>query len=1586
MSRRIKKNGSMQNVTLDKAKKYKYDAVGELIESTGTAGDNEIEISGSKSSLRRVADLERNISILATSMLTTDNDQGVDSPAQVKAYTDTQIASLPTPGISKFVASGALPDGSAVILNSDGTVSISGRSETVVLSVPASTDVLFADQTTFTDVAFDPHNVDQFVISYRDTMDSMHGKLVLGTISGTTITLGTPYTYYSGDVRYNSVKFDPNTPGSLVAVYRDPNNANSCTAIAGTIANGVISFGTSVTTTVEESRDLALAFDPHKAGQFLVTYYQYGGTNANNGYAVLGQISGNAITFGAEHVVTTQTAADTAVAFDHRVPGQFVMIFRDPQVSHHGKGVVGHISGDDITFGNTFTFYNQYGTLPKIAFDPHNANKFIVSYRASTDDSQNGQARVGYVSGTGVLLGDVHVFNAAGVRYQKLDFDPNVENRVVFSYTDYGNSLYGTFAVGTISDYEMTFETHVFHSVQTTYGNVAFDMHRPGRLVSVFQTSGNNGKVVLSQLDTTFNVSDLTSTNLIGITTSAYTDGQEASITIAGGISTNQSGLTTGSTYYAKPDGTVGLTAGSPKAVLGKAVSSTEIMVANSIKNTDVITGSLDFVASGDLPDGSFVILKVDGTVEVVASPDVTTYQSIPMVAPFDTEIISTVPTVVTFDPITPNKFVAAYWSTSNSNYGTLIVGIIEGSTISLGSPYVFHSGNTYNTSLAFDKSVLGKFALTFGDGNSSYAGAVKIGQIEGTAITFGEKYVYDTTSRSGMSIAHPTDENKFILLANNWNKPLEVTTFSVDDTVVTFGDLVDLSAGVNAVVYGIEPLGTLGKYIVLIKLDIDGTYTMGTMVMQVSGDTVTMGGYYSEGLPSLSSLDIAVDNVVDGRFVITYKDTPTYGGWCVVGQVTGTTVAYGTPAEFYTNASENQVIFNPNIEGQFMVGADGNGISGYYVWVGTIAGDSTITYEPRIEMMNGYTNKILTASDPHTSGRFLSFARDYYNNGQMALVQGQFEKTEPVTNLTSDGYLGTVYGDYAKGQSATIVLKGGISTGQSDLVAESTYYLQEDGTLDVTPDTVNVEVGKAISSNSINLLHLRDDVVSPKSVEDAGVYTNTQIGNIPNPNTADFVAKGTLPNGTPVVLKDDGTVEAVGDTTIYTTEAIPAGSKTTVSAGVIGETTIAVDSLTPNQCVVVYRDHGNSYYGTACVGTISGNEITFGSPIVFNSGYTSYISVLFDPSNANTFVTVYRDDNNGSRGTARVGIISNGSVTFGAEYAFHDGNTGYLVASIDPNGNGEFITAYRDYDDSSNGNAIVCQIVGDTVTFGAEYTFNTGTTADVSVAHDINTAGKFVITYQDADNSGYGTACVGTRSGTVITFGAEYVFNSGNTSINYVAFDPSTTDKFVALYLNALGDSNTVIVGTISGTTITFGTPEVFSTNGSSYMSLAFNPSGNGTFLISYDDQLNSYQGTVIEGTVSGTSVSFGTKQLFHANYIQQNALAYDTNSPGKFLVTFRDTMGGQGAAAVIGLVDSATVVKNLTSTNFLGTSTEAYTDGQTSTIMLQGGQSTNQTGLVVNSTYYVQLDGTLATAADTVSVIAGKAIGATRLLLKGI
>ena len=54
-----------------------------------------------------------------------------------------------------------------------------------------------------------------------------------------------------------------------------------------------------------------------------------------------------------------------------------------------------------------------------------------------------------------------------------------------------------------------------------------------------------------------------------------------------------------------------------------------------------------------------------------------------------------------------------------------------------------------------------------------------------------------------------------------------------------------------------------------------------------------------------------------------------------------------------------------------------------------------------------------------------------------------------------------------------------------------------------------------------------------------------------------------------------------------------------------------SVTSIDSTHVVVAYQDYGNSNFGTAIVGTISsGDTITFGSEVVFNSATSGYISV----------------------------------------------------------------------------------------------------------------------------------------------------------------------------------------------------------------------------------------------------------------------------------------------------------------------------------------------------------------------------------------
>tara|TARA_R110002096_G_scaffold664_3_gene3920 strand:- start:4960 stop:7191 length:2232 start_codon:yes stop_codon:yes gene_type:complete len=488
---------------------------------------------------------------------------------------------------------------------------------------------------------------------------------------------------------------------------------------------------------------------------------------------------------------------------------------------------------------------------------------------------------------------------------------------------------------------------------------------------------------------------------------------------------------------------------------------------------------------------------------------------------------------------------------------------------------------------------------------------------------------------------------------------------------------------------------------------------------------------------------------------------------------------------------------------------------------------------------------------------------------------------------------------------------------------------------------------------------------------------------------TAEFVASGTLPNGSPVVLQSDGTVKVVSSTggaLAPVAESIPAGSASLFSPVEVISIQVAFDSTNANKFVVIYQDIPNNVDGTAVVGTLSGTTISFGTPVVYSqSGYSAKIA--FDPNTAGKFVIAEMDLSNSYYGTAIVGTISGTSATFGTPVVFNSLAGGNHGVSFDPNTAGKFVIAYQQgVSSSANSAVVVGTLSGTTATFGTPVVYNS-TTGTTSVSFDPNTAGKFVLSYADKNNLNTGTVRAGTLSGTTITLGTAatlsgVVYGTGLEVV--MAFDPNTASKFVVAYGNSSNSNyGTAVVGTLSGTAISFGTAVVFNTATTTTPVISFDPTTANKFVVVYKDGGNSDYATAIVGTVAGTSVSFGSASVLTTSSSSYIGVAFGPYSSGRFVFTYRDSSNLHVGTIKVGQIATMVGVPNLTATNFLGISTAAYTNTQIATIMLQGGVATNQTGLVLDSTYYVQSDGTLATTVSTPSVEAGKALSATSLFL---
>ena len=157
---------------------------------------------------------------------------------------------------------------------------------------------------------------------------------------------------------------------------------------------------------------------------------------------------------------------------------------------------------------------------------------------------------------------------------------------------------------------------------------------------------------------------------------------------------------------------------------------------------------------------------------------------------------------------------------------------------------------------------------------------------------------------------------------------------------------------------------------------------------------------------------------------------------------------------------------------------------------------------------------------------------------------------------------------------------------------------------------------------------------VSGNATANSFVGDGSNLSNLPGGgNVTEATASGTLADGSKVIVNADGTVSVVTQT-----ETTGAGSGTPAifnSNGSSQEMSAAYDS-TNEKVVVSYKDASNNY-GMVVVGTVSGTSISFGTPVTFNSGFTTYTSTIFDSASGKIVICYNHYDGNNDSGRARV-------------------------------------------------------------------------------------------------------------------------------------------------------------------------------------------------------------------------------------------------------------------------------------------------------------------------------------------------------------
>ena len=763
------------------------------------------------------------------------------------------------------------------------------------------------------------------------------------------------------------------------------------------------------------------------------------------------------------------------------------------------------------------------------------------------------------------------------------------------------------------------------------------------------------------------------------------------------------------------------------------------------------------------------------------------------------------------------------------------------------------------------------------------------------------------------------------------------------------------------------------------------GTAVVGT----VSGTNISFGTPVVFHDSSTYHVSIAFDST-NNKVVISYMNAANWYGYAIVGTVSGTSISFGSPSSSFgtTSSIDNTSMTYDSANSRVVITYRDAGNSSYgTAIVGTVSGNSISLGTPVVfnsgdtrytsATFDSTNNKVVigyqdagnssygTAVVGTVSGTSISFGSEVvFESASVSWPSATFDSTnnKVIIAYNSGGSSGRAVVGTVSGTSISFGSPVVFNAANSDRIA-TTYNSANQKVVIVYRDIGNSNYVTAIAGTvSGTSISFGSEVV----VNTAVSYNNSVVYDSTNQKVViGFRDGGNSNYATAAVFIESGlSIPQLGTASVFETA-------TTYF------TSTAYDSAN-QKVVVVYRDDGNSQYGTAVVGTVSGTSISFGTPVVFNSAITWYPKITFDSTN-NKVVIVYMDNGNSNYGTAVVGTVSGTSISFGTPAVFESGSTSYNSPIFDPS-NGKVVIAYKGT--SNYGKAVVGTVSGTSISFGSPVIFNSANTTVYDSATYDSTNQKVVIAYRDDGNSYYGKAVVGTVSGTSISFGSITEFASSTTTEISVVYD-STNQKVVIAFRD---DGMTgqyhgkAIVGTVSGTGISFGSITTFE-YGAVYDTAALYDSANQKVVIAYRDVDNSHYGTVVAGTISGTSISFGIPFVFEYARAQYVSSAYDSTNK-KAVFSYADQGNSSyGTSVVFSPVTKST---NLTSENFIGISDGAYTNGQSATIQLAGSVDDAQSGLTPGSKYYVQNNGTLSTSADSPSVFAGTAVATTKLIVK--
>ena len=472
------------------------------------------------------------------------------------------------------IASGSITAGRGVTVAADGKlIGVVGNSAAKGTQAQAA-----ANTNNYAAVIYDTTN-DKYVLFY---VESGTGKAKVGTLSGTTITWGTAVTY-AASVNTTSQGFydacyDPHNNKCIVFFKNASNNRGS--VCSGTVSGTSITFGTPVIVMQNDIMESGtITYCPNANHNYVIA-----GNDGSNSRFIsnVGYNSGtNSSTWDNNVTVISTNQGFVPGSCWDPVAQKIVVVWSDATNSSRGKMIAGTIASNAVTWGTIqeFSSANCGRATSVVHHTPSGKNVIVWTEGASPDYSR---AVTATLSGTTFTLGSVAVVsrNSSGAetasRISGAVYDATAE-KVLVAFGDNQGTVYGTSVSLIVDGTNITpsngYRFQGVDGIHDGMPSLAYDPDTGQDVIVSFD--GNHIAYFVEKLMAT----NMSVSNYVGISQASYTNGQTAKISITGSVNEAVSGLTPATKYYVLADGTLNVTADANNIFAGVAVAANKLYI-----------------------------------------------------------------------------------------------------------------------------------------------------------------------------------------------------------------------------------------------------------------------------------------------------------------------------------------------------------------------------------------------------------------------------------------------------------------------------------------------------------------------------------------------------------------------------------------------------------------------------------------------------------------------------------------------------------------------------------------------------------------------------------------------------------------------------------------------------------------------------------------------------------------------------------------------------------------------------------------------------------------------------------------------